>query len=241
MTDDPFGWLFDTLPRQGPGSEAGTLAALEALGPLPDSPRVVELGCGSGSATLVLARALGVTPVAIDLRPAALEELSRRAEESGLTVETRLADFSTPTEPPASVDLLWSEGAVYEVGFERTLAAWRPCLRLGAHAAVSECTWFTESPSDRMDQFWAAAYPDMAGEDVNRERARRAGYEVLEVRRLPSSDWWDYYKVLEARLEMLEARDVVPPDLADEVRGEIEVYRAHGDEYGYAFYLLEAV
>jgi SAM-dependent methyltransferase len=57
--------LFEGLPRQGPGSDACTRAALRRLGELPAAPRVLDLGCGSGRSALVLAETLRTKVVAI--------------------------------------------------------------------------------------------------------------------------------------------------------------------------------
>lgn len=237
---DPFARLFDGLARQGPGSDATTRAALLALGPQPAAPRVVELGCGSGAATRVLARELGVAPLALDVRPGALAELRRRFAGEGLEVDAREHDFAAPL--PGPFDLLWSEGALYSVGFERALATWRPSLAPDARAAVSECVWLTDRPTPRLHDFWATAYPDMTDVEGTAERARRAGYEVLEARPLPGEDWWSYYRPLEARLEELEREDPEGmAELAAETRDEIALYREFEGEYGYAFFLLRAM
>ena len=51
--------LHEGLPRQGPGLDSATHAALDRVArALPPRPRVLDLGCGSGAATLVLAEAL---------------------------------------------------------------------------------------------------------------------------------------------------------------------------------------
>ena len=48
--------LFGDLPRQGPGCGEATLRALELLKDLPPQPKVLDIGCGSGMQTLILAR-----------------------------------------------------------------------------------------------------------------------------------------------------------------------------------------
>ncbi|HEX8823356.1 MAG TPA: class I SAM-dependent methyltransferase, partial [Archangium sp.] len=60
MLADAFFLLHTDLPREGPGSDDCTREALRRLRPwLPASPRVLDLGCGPGKQTLVLARELG--------------------------------------------------------------------------------------------------------------------------------------------------------------------------------------
>ncbi|NRA02079.1 MAG: hypothetical protein HRU00_05690 [Myxococcales bacterium] len=51
--------LHQGLPKQGPGSDASTRRALALVPELPSAPRILDLGCGPGRQTLVLARETG--------------------------------------------------------------------------------------------------------------------------------------------------------------------------------------
>jgi serine/threonine-protein kinase HipA len=91
---------------------------------------VLDLGCGSGRPSLVLAETLGARVLAIDLHQPLLDRLSARARAQGLAdlIEVRCADIGALDLAPGSVDLLWSEGAIYLLGFEVGLTRWRPLL-----------------------------------------------------------------------------------------------------------------
>ena len=125
--------LFETLPRQGPGSDACTREALRRLPALPAAPRVLDLGCGTGASTLVLAATLRTSVIAVDIHQPFLDQLRATAQARGLAplIETRCADIRSPGVPPGSIDLLWSEGALYLLGFEQGLRLWRPLLAPG--------------------------------------------------------------------------------------------------------------
>jgi serine/threonine-protein kinase HipA len=234
--------LFEGLPRQGPGSAACTREALRRLPALPQTPRVLELGCGSGSSTLVLAEALRTKIIAVDIHRPFLDQLRATARERGLEdlIETRCADMAAPGVPAGSVDLLWSEGAIYFLGFEEGLRLWRPLLAPGGCLAVTECSWLSADPPAEAAAFFAEGYPGMAGIAQNIERARAAGFEVQGHFALPPEAWWDeYYTPLEARMNLLAADP--DPELAAviaETRREIDLFRRHGDAYGYVFYLM---
>lgn len=103
------------LDRQGPGDTAFSRKLLAHLPPLPQPPRVADLGCGSGVATLMLAEHFGTTVRAVDLTRAFLDELAQRADARGLRDRVAIieADMGNLPWPPASLDLLWSEGAAY--------------------------------------------------------------------------------------------------------------------------------
>jgi SAM-dependent methyltransferase len=234
--------LFEGLPRQGPGSDACTREALGRLGALPAAPRVLDLGCGSGRAALVLAAALRTRVVAVDIHRPFLDALEAAARERGLEhlIEARCADMAAPGVPAGSVDLLWSEGAVYFLGFEEGLRLWRPLLAPGGCLAVTECSWLSPDPPAEAAAFFREGYPGMAGVSENIERAQAAGFEVLDHFALPPEAWWDeYYLPLEARIGLLAADP--DPDLAAviaETRSEIDLFRRHGAAYGYVFYLM---
>jgi serine/threonine-protein kinase HipA len=241
---EAFFHLYEGLPRQGPGSDACTREALRRLPPLPAQPRVLDLGCGSGRQTLVLADVLGTKVVAVDLHRPFLDQLDVAARERGLVdrVETRCADMGALELPPGSIDLLWSEGAIYLVGFEDGLRRCRPWLAPGGLAAVTECSWLGPARSEELTSFWREAYPAIGSVADNLARAGRAGFEVLGWFALPPSAWWDdYYLPLLARI-----RDLAPdgdPALAAviaETEREIDLYRRYHEVYGYVFYLMRA-
>ena len=172
--------LFETLPRQGPGSDACTREALRRLPALPAAPRVLDLGCGAGASTLVLAATLRTRVIAVDIHQPFLDQLRATAQARGLAplIETRCADMRAPGVPPGSVDLLWSEGALYLLGFEQGLRLWRPLLAPGGCLVVSECSWLCAEPPAEAAAFFGAGYPGMAGIGENLERARAAGFDV---------------------------------------------------------------
>jgi SAM-dependent methyltransferase len=239
VTEDIFR-LFEGLPRQGPGSDACTREALRRLRTLPAAPRALDLGCGSGS--LVLAETLRTKVIAVDNHQPFLDQLQAAAHERNLEdlIEVRCEDMATPSMPPGSVDLLWSEGAIYFLGFQNGLRLWRPLLAPGGRVAVSECSWLTGNPPAEAAAFFGAGYPGMAGIPENLERARAVGFDLVDHFTLPAEAWWDeYYTPLEQRMTALEPQ--ADPELAaiiSETRQEIELYRRHHNSYGYVFYLL---
>jgi SAM-dependent methyltransferase len=242
---DAFFSLYEGLPRQGPGSESSTSEALRRLGKLSKPVRAVDLGCGSGAATLLLARELASPIIAIDHHQPFLDALVSNAAQEGLRelVQVRLADFTALDDAPRSYDLLWSEGAAYLIGFERALALWRPLLAPAGRAAVTELTWLVDAPSDEPRAFWRRAYPGMTSIEGNCASAQRVGYRVIDTFTLPAEDWWnEYYRPLCRRMANFRATHTVPSTIEAilaETEREMSIVERYTDEFGYVFYLLE--
>src|SRR5262249_50445732 len=102
-------------------------------------------------------------------------EAAAAAEGLGDRVRTRCADFRGLEDLPGSVDLLWSEGAIYILGWIEGLTRWRPLLRNGGAMALTECTWLTDARPAEAAAFWREGYPAMGTVTSNCEAARRAG------------------------------------------------------------------
>ncbi|NJN64771.1 MAG: class I SAM-dependent methyltransferase [Acidobacteria bacterium] len=76
--------LFENTPRQGPGSIETTRRALSVLPPSLRVERVLDLGCGTGGSSIVLAEDTGAHVTAVDIHPPFLETLRERSEERGV-------------------------------------------------------------------------------------------------------------------------------------------------------------
>ncbi|MFP2897377.1 HipA domain-containing protein [Corallococcus sp. 4LFB] len=196
------------------------------------------------ASSLVLARELGTRVTAVDLHRPYLDRLEREAREQGLSdaIVTRQEDMGALTLPPASFDLIWSEGAIYVMGFGQGLRQWRPLLAPGGQVAVTECSWLTDVRPPEAVRFWSAAYPSMAHVAQNRATAEAAGFTVLDTFTLPASAWWDdYYTPLLQRIDRLRpTADAALREVIAAAEQEVNLYRRHGDSYGYVFYLLRS-
>lgn len=239
---ESFFHLHSGLPREGPGSDASTCEALRRLPALPENPVVVDLGCGPGRQTLVLARELGTPILAVDTHQPYLDDLERAARREGLEslVETRCASMTNLDLPPESLDLVWSEGAFYAVGVDAQLRRLHPLLRPDGLVVFTDVAWLTDAPSAEARDFWRE-YPAMRSVGASLQAFADLGYEVLDSFMLPEEDWWaEYYDPLLERMGALQREAAGDPELARILEGtgrEIDLRRRHGDDYGYFFYL----
>lgn len=256
-TDKPtrfFYQIFDaSLPRLGPGDEASTKRALDTLlaamshgpdGPVAGPLRILDLGCGNGTQTLCLARHADGSILAVDNHRPYLDELQRRAATAGVSdkIHVALREMQTLTKDDGPFDLIWSEGALFVMGFREGLAACHGLLAPGGGLAVSELAWLRPDPPDECRRFWSDAYPAMTGIAENRATIEDCGYEVLDHFIQPESAWWQpYYHPLEERLAVM--REWHPADaekqfLVDSIQKEIDCYRKYAAFCGNVFYLM---
>jgi SAM-dependent methyltransferase len=237
---DAFFLLHAGLPRQGPGSDATTRRLLGLAAPLPDRPRVLDLGCGPGRSALLLAAEADANVTALDLHQPFLDELTAAADRRGLAdrIATVRASMADPPYPDGAFDLVWSEGSAYNIGFDAALRTWRRLLASHGTLVVTECEWATARPSAAARAFWDPQYP-LRTSAQNAAAARDAGYAVVAVLPLPESDWFDeYYVPLSARLDAADVTDPATADAVAATRAEIALRCSHGADYRYAGYVL---
>jgi SAM-dependent methyltransferase len=235
--------LHRRLRRLGPGSAACTLKALALCADLPPAPDILDIGCGSGASSLVLASATNGRIVATDLFAAFLTQLRERAAATGQArrIRTVAADMQRLPFRDGSFDLIWSEGAAYVVGFDAALAAWRPLARAGAYLVVSELSWFRPDPPAEIREYWEVHYPAIRRVEDNLAAAEGAGWTRVGGFHLPAAAWERYHAPLARRLPVfrrLHAGDADAEAVADMTEREISLMRRYAGVCGYEFFVF---
>lgn len=241
-TSHPIDLLFGGMEKLGPGDDAHTLHVLRLL---PQQPWhvIVDAGCGTGRQTLALAQALGTVVHALDVHEPFLQDLTRRAHAAGIArlILTHCMDMKDVSGVFPHIDLLWSEGAAYNIGFANALTMWASAINTGGFAVVSELSWLRERVPDAVREFFVSGYPDMHSMQQNVALATAAGFRVLTTHTLPEEAWVQgYYDLLEPRAKaLLDHPDSCVREFAAETVKEIEVFHASEGSYGYVFYVLQ--
>ena len=242
---DYFLEIYGSLPRAGPGSDELTRRAFEMIPLLPESPRILDVGCGPGMQTFELLRSCAGTVVALDFLPEMIDRVNTEADRQGVSdrLETVVQDMKEMTFPASSFDVIWSEGAIYNLGFEAGLREIRRFVRPGGYVAVSEAVWLKPDPPTKAVEFWRD-YPEIDTVAAKLEVIKRIGYEVLGHFVFPASAWTDqYYDPMENRIAEKEKDWAGIPDaeaVLREARNEISVFRHHSDYFGYAFFVMRS-
>ena len=120
---NPIDLLFSGMEQLGPGGNVHTLNVLHFL-PTQRFDVIIDAGCGTGRQTMVLARELGTLVHAVDSHEPFLNELSHRVKAAGIEhlIQMHCMDMTDIPRVFPHIDLLWSEGAAYNIGFLNALA-----------------------------------------------------------------------------------------------------------------------
>ena len=248
MSLPPFFYqVFESLPRQGPGCAYATGKVFSLLPPLPEDAKILDVGCGSGTQTRDLAALTPGTITAVDNHQPFLDMLTMQAAKEGHTrrIKTVCASMDALPFEMASFDLIWSEGAIFIVGFEQGLALWKPFLKKGGYMVVSDAAWFEPNPPQELMGWWEMKGYVPKTEEQLKEQVSIAGLRLIATYRLPEAGWWENYHVpMFARIAELKKTHGSNPDhaaLLDSLEDEAENYRKYKQYYGYTFFVMQNV
>lgn len=234
---------FSSLERQGPGSPEATLKARSFIDNLTNQSRIADLGCGTGGQTMILARNAPGQITGIDLFPGFIHLFNRNAECLHLQNRVKGIIGSMDKLPfqQEELDLIWPEGAIYNIGFEFGLNTWKQYLKSGGYLAVSEVSWFTSERPDEINDFWMDAYPQIDTIPNKVALMQKAGYIPVATFILPENCWTEHFYAPQAKAqeEFLKkhAGNKAAEELVASERHEMQLYHTYKDYYGYVFYI----
>ncbi len=240
---DFFFKLYGDLPKQGPGSKECTLKALHAIPEHENFKHILDVGCGTGRHTILLAENTSAKITALEFYDQQIARLSKTVQLANLSgrigiVKGDMGDLSFANE---KYDLIWSECSIYNIGFERGLSHWKNYLKENGYLAVSEVVWLTETPSKEVKEWWDEEYPDIQTVDQKIDIIKRCGYELLTHFVEPKNNWWEgYYDLLAKRIAKYEDVKVnkAEQEIISMTKMEIDMFKKYSDQYGYAFFVM---
>lgn len=236
---------FSSTERQGPGSREMTLKALNCIGiPKPDAI-IADLGCGTGSSAMILAETTSAQIIAVDIFDAFLQKVQQRAQAKNLTIRTLHSPMEQLPFAPESVDIIWCEGAIYNIGIECGLKLWHTLLKDGGHIAFTDATWLTNERPEEIEQFWQEAYPQMGTVESNLKLIKKAGYRIKEWFVLPTECWTDNFYLPQRNAQTIflahHKGNSTAQMLVENQCHEAEMFDKYGQHYGYVFYVVQKI
>ncbi len=234
---------FSNTERQGPGSPAITLKALSFIDGLTDKSKIADIGCGTGGQTMVLAENTLCEITGIDVWPDFINRFNQNARNKKIhdRVKGIVGTMENLPFQESVLDLIWTEGAIYNIGFERGINEWRKFLKQGGYIAITENTWFTEERPAEIQNFWDKAYPEMGTIPNKVAQLQKAGYLPVATFVVPETCWTAYYYAQQPQMEGAFLRKYEGNKAAAELiaaeRYEVALYRKYKTYYGYVFYI----
>ena len=233
------------LDRQGPGSIETTERALSFIEGLTEQSKIVDLGCGSGGGTLTIARNMPCAITGLDIFPQFIDAFSWNMNRKGLSdrVKGIVGDMGDLPFEKHSLDLIWSEGAIDNIGFERGISHWRGFLKDGGYVAVTCPSWLTDVKPEAVRKFWEDAGSHLDSVDENIRIMIKHGYRYIASFTLSDECWTENYfaprsKAVERLTEKYMENDVMKAFM-EQNRYEEELFSKYCKHYGYVFYIAK--
>lgn len=246
MSGDIHRELHEHLFTASPARLACTRKAFAMLPEL-DRPRILDIGCGRGEPTIELANLSGGEVIGLDSDQESLTELSQRIDEHNLADRVRIVRRSMLKMgfDEESFDIIWAEGSVHIVGFQKALDSWRRFLKADGHLVIHEMAWLRPDPPLEIADHWERIYPGIRTMPEYAEAIPRHGYEVIGYFALPEDFWWlHYYRPLEERIERLQEQykdDRQSLEVLRREQREVDLYKRHSNWYGSVFLAMKKV
>jgi len=171
-----------------------------------------------------LARLSGGEVTGIDIDQPALDALTRKIKKAGFSdrvqaINCSILDMSFPDE---SFDIIWSEGSIFVVGFERGLQEWKRFLKPNGFMVIH----------------------DEEGSILQKlKKITECGYDLLDYFMLAEDIWWaEYYAPLEKLIQKARLRPGDAPGVIEELQSaqrEIDMFKKHTERNKSVYFVIK--
>jgi ubiquinone/menaquinone biosynthesis C-methylase UbiE len=189
-----------------------------------EKPRILDVGCGSGVPTIELAKLSDGEVIGIDTDESLLEKLSGKIQEEGFSdrVKIKKCSLFEIDFPDESFDIVWAEGSISIIGFERGLRDWKRLLKTNGFLVIHD---------------------DIKNMPDKLKKIPNSGYKLINHFSLPESAWWtEYYKPLEIQIKELRVKYENDPEalkILEKYQNEIDTVKKNPTKYGSVFYVMQ--
>jgi ubiquinone/menaquinone biosynthesis C-methylase UbiE len=236
--------IHKNMPRQGSGRDEYTQKAFEMI-PQINNPRILDIGCGPGMQTIKLAKMSNGRVIGIDIFDQYLTQLRELIDKEKLhdrveAVNQSMMDIKYPKE---TFDIIWAEGSIFIIGFEKGLTDWKKYIKSNGYLAVHEMAWLKNKPPAELTDFFNRVYPSIKTIEENLEIIRKCDYTIIGYFPLPNDAWWEfYYNPLQKRLDKLSIKykdDPKSMEMINLEKREIQLYKKYNKCYGSVFFIMQ--
>ena len=189
-----------------------------------DEPRILDIGCGSGVPTMELARLGQGEVIGIDIDQPALDKLNRKIREAGFAnrvqaVNRSILDMVFPDE---GFDIIWSEGSIFVIGFERGIQEWRRLLKPNGFMAIHD---------------------EKGNVEKKLEQISKCGYKLLGYFILSEDTWWtEYFAPLEKLIAKSQTSYPDDPHALEELNQacrELEMFKNNPERNNSVYFVIQ--
>ena len=237
---------YSHFDRQNPGTPEITKKALsfiENIDALSELSQIADIGCGTGGQTITLAQHTTANIIGIDLAPIMIEKFNKNMIENNLQkrVQGVVGSMDNLSFKNEELDMILSEGAIYNIGFERGLKEWNKYIKKDGYIIVSDASWFTEDRPSEITDFWMGAYAEIDTIPNCMSKMQKAGYIPIASFIVPEYCWTDNFygshiSFQDIFLKKYAGNKAVEEFIAYE-RYEAQMYNKYKKYYGYVFYI----
>ncbi|MCL2136971.1 MAG: class I SAM-dependent methyltransferase [Coriobacteriia bacterium] len=231
------------LKRQGPGSPEATNKALSFINDLKSISKTADLGCGTGGQTMLLAQRLAGEVIGVDLIAEFIEVFNENARKLGLQDRLKgvVGDIESLPFAQEELDLIWSEGVIDNIGFEKGIAYWYGFLKKDGYIALTCPSWLSDRKPAEIEEFWVDAVGGLDTIGHNSSVMKKTGFDLIGTFTLPEECWTCNYFAprteAEKALVMKYPGVRIVEDFINANKYEVELYAKYSQYYGYVFYI----
>jgi len=236
--------FFKGNERQGPGNEAATTKALSLVEGFSNFEHILDVGCGTGAQTITLAQQTSAQIFAVDLLKGFLEVLGERTAWWNLQDRIKIQEANMEKLPfeDDTFDMIWSERAIYHIGFENGLKQWYKLLKDTGYLVVSEISWLTNQRPKELTDYWATNYPEIDLISNKMNVVEKCGYIPIGCFTLPREAWDNYYHPIIQQVASYvgnPSNNVLMRSFLEQIIEELVIYQRYGGFYNYVFYVMK--